>query len=93
MPPAVLSRITSHQSGSIFSGSTVDLSCEAKSGTLPISYIWTDPKDQALSPGDTDGRVSFTLIIYGTYTCTATNGFGVDTSTIELMEPGTLESC
>ena len=72
------------------SDSSVDLLCEAVSGDPPISYHWTDPNGQALSPGgiSTDGRVSFTLASYGNYTCTADNKFGVDRSTVELLEPG-----
>ena len=81
-PPAVLSRAIRHNE------SSVDLVCEATSGDPPISFSWTNPNGQALSPGDTDGRVSFTLTIYGNYTCTATNQFGVDRSTVELLKPG-----
>ena len=82
----MLSRATSHpQPSPIFNGTSVDLVCEATSGDLnPISYSWTDPNGQSLSP-DTDGRISFTLTVYGTYTCTATNQFGVDRSTVELL--------
>ena len=93
-PPTVLSRLTSHpQPSPILNGSSVDLLCEAISGDLPISYSWTDPNAQALSPGDTDGRISFTLYIYGTYTCIATNHFGSDNSTVEvLIEAGSWNS-
>ena len=82
----VLSRATSHpQPSPIFNGSSVELICEAISGNLPIFYSWTDPSGQALSPGSTDGRISFTLRIYGNYTCIATNEFGVGRSTVELL--------
>ena len=86
MPLTVISRATSHpQPSPIFNGSSVELFCEATSGNLPISYSWTDPSDQALSPGSTDGRISFTLYTYGNYTCRATNEFGVSRSTVELL--------
>ena len=89
MPPIVVSRVASHQSPSIIEGSSVNLWCEAISGDLPIAYSWTDPNGQALSPADTDGIVSFTLSIYGNYTCSGSNLFGVDGSTVEILEPGT----
>ena len=85
VPPTVLSRVTSHpQPSPIFNGTSVNLLCEAVSGDPPISYHWTDPEGQSLSP-DTDGRISFALTIYGTYTCTAINHFGVDRSPVELL--------
>ena len=90
VPPTVLSHLTSHpQPSPIIKGSSVELLCEATSGYLPISYSWTDPNGQTLSPGSTNGRISFTLYIYGNYTCTATNDFGVDSSTVEVIELGT----
>ena len=70
------------------SESSVYLVCEATSGDPPISYSWTDPNGRALSSNDTDGRISITVTIYGTYTCTVTNQFVVDKSTVELLEPG-----
>lgn len=88
MSPSVFSHITSHKSSYIKRGSIVNLSCEAISGDLPISYFWTNPKGKPMALGDTDGKVSFTLVYYGTYTCTATNHFGLDVSNMELIEPG-----
>lgn len=88
VPPTIFSRVTSHSLSSIANGSTVDMLCEATSGYLPISYTWTDPIGRVLSPGDTDGRISFKLRVYGTYTCIATNDFGMDTSTVLINMPG-----
>ena len=61
----------------------VELSCEAVAGDLPISYSWTDPNDQTLSPGDTDGTITVNISSYGTYTCTATNDIGTRRATLE----------
>ena len=83
--PSVFSLATSHwpQPSPIIRGSSVDLACIAESGTRPISFSWTDPNGEALSP-DTDGIISFIINIYGTYTCTATNRYGETRSTVEL---------
>ncbi len=72
-------------------GSTVNLVCEAMAGDPPISYSWTGPSGQAVSPGDTDGTISVMFSDsgdYGIYTCTATNEFGIENATVEVMLAG-----
>lgn len=87
VPPSVFSLATYHwpQPNPIVRGSSVQLACIAKSGSLPIFHTWTDPDRQILSPGDTDGIISFAINIFGTYTCTATNRFGEANSTVDLL--------
>ena len=75
----------------VIEGATVALVCEAMAGDLPISYSWTGPNGQEVSPGDTDGTISVTFSAsgdYGNYTCTATNEFGVDNATTEVIRAG-----
>ena len=86
-PKGIFSLATSHwpQPSPIIRGSSVDLACFAVSGDLPITYSWTGPNGEALAPADTDGIISFTINIYGTYTCTATNQFGETRSTVDLL--------
>lgn len=87
--PTVVSYSRSHpQPSPIVNGSLVYLVCVAISGDLPIFYSWTDPSGKALSVNDTSGEVSFTLSIYGNYTCIATNWLGVGTSIMKLTEAG-----
>lgn len=74
--------------GPVVQGSTVNLVCVAVSGDTPISYSWTGPSGQAVSPGDTDGTVSVLFsaaVDYGCYRCTASNEAGVDTATVEVI--------
>ena len=61
----------------------VDLVCEAIAGDPPISYSWTGPNGQTLSPGDTDGSITVTISTYGNYMCTATNDIGTRRVTLE----------
>ena len=75
-------------------GSIVTFRCEAMSGDLPISYSWTGPANQDVSLTDTDGTISVTPSAsrdYGNYTCTATNEFGMATTTVEVIQAGTYE--
>ena len=67
-------------------GTTADLVCEAATGEEPISFTWTDGSGMDVSLGDTDGTISVSFSAsedYGTYTCTATNAFGMDTATVQ----------
>ena len=79
--------------GAVYEGSTINLLCEPISGDIPISYVWTDPNGQVLSPGDTDGNISVSISIYGNYTCTATSDVGMDTATLEIARPGNCAIC
>ena len=69
-------------------GSTVDLVCEATAGDL---YSWTGPSGQDVSLADTDGTISVTISAsgdYGTYTCAATNEFGMGNATVGVVRAG-----
>ena len=73
-------------------GTTVDLVYQATTGRHPISYSWTDASGVAVFPEDTDGNITVLLSTsgdYGTYTCTATNDFGTDTATVDVVQAGT----
>ena len=72
-PPEIVARIS--PPGLVFLGTTVDLVCEATSGSEPISFSWSDNNGVEIS---TNRRVSvsFTRNRYGTYRCTASNEFG-----------------
>ena len=87
--PVVTARVS--PSGPAIEGSTVDLVCEATAGDLPISYSWTSPSGQDVSLADTDGTISVTISAsgdYGTYTCAATNEFGMGNATFEVVRAG-----
>ena len=88
--PVVTVRVS--PSGPVIEGSTVDLVCEATAGDLPISYSWTGPSGQDVSLADTDGTISVTISAsgdYGTYTCAATNEFGMGNASVEVIQAGT----
>ena len=79
-------------SGPLLPDTTVDLICQATTGYQPISYSWTDASGVAVFPEDTDGNITVTISTdgdYGTYTCTATNDFGMDTATVDVVQAGT----
>ena len=79
-------------SGPVVLGTTVDLVCQATTGRQPISYSWTGASGVAVFPEDTDGNITVTISAsgdYGTYTCTATNDFGMDTATVDVVQAGT----
>ena len=79
-------------SGPVVLGTTVDLVCQATTGRHPISYSWTDASGVGVFPAaDTDGNITVSLSAsgdYGTYTCTATNDFGMDTTTVDVVQAG-----
>ena len=82
-------------SGPVVLGTTVDLMCQGTTGCQPISYSWTDASDVAVFPDDTDGNITVTVSTdgdYGTYTCTATNDFGMDTATVDVEQAGRLQA-
>ena len=79
-------------SGPVVLGTTVNLVCQATTGRQTISSSWTDASGVAVFPGDTDGNITVLLSTsgdYGTYTCTATNDFGMDTATVDIVQAGT----
>ena len=79
-------------SGPVVLGTTVDLVCQATTGHQPISYSWTDASGVAVFPDDTDGNIIVLLStsgVYGTYTCTVTNNFGMNTDTVDVVQAGT----
>ena len=89
IPAMVTGRVS--PSGPVIEGSTVDLVCEATAGDLPISYSWTGPSGQDVSLADTDGTISVTISAsgdYGTYTCAATNEFGMGNASVEVIQAG-----
>ena len=66
--------------------------CQATTGHQLIPYSWTDASGVAVFPEDTDGNITVTFSTsgdYGTYTCTATNDFGMDTATVDVVQAGT----
>lgn len=85
--PSVTSRV--RPSDPVILGTMVDLICEATAGSTPISFSWMNAAGSSLSPNDTDGTVSVTISStedYGTYTCTASNGAGTDTSDVKVTQ-------
>ena len=89
-PGGVTAQLSS--SGPVMLGTTVDLVCQATTGRQPISYNWTDAGGVAVFPDDTDGSITVLLSTsgdYGTYICTATNDFGMDTATVDVVQAGT----
>ena len=81
--PKITARVTTSSIAVYGIHGSVDLVCEATAGDPPISYSWTGPDGQALSPGDTDGSITVTISTYGDYTCAATNGVGTRSVTLE----------
>ena len=80
-------------SGPVVLGTTVDLMCQATTGHETISYSWTDASGVTVFPDDTDGSITVLLSTsgnYGTYTCTATNDFGTDIATVDVVQAGRL---
>ena len=91
VPPGGVTALLS-PSGPVVLGTTADLVCQATTGHQPISYSWTDASGVAVFPDDTDGNITVLLSTsgdYGTYTCTATNDFGMDTATVDVGQAGT----
>ena len=80
MYPNVVARVTPSYPGV---QGPVDLLCEAIAEDPPISYSWTDPNGQTLSPGDTDGSITVNISTYGNYTCAATYDIGTWKVTLE----------
>ena len=80
-------------SGPVVLDTTIDLVCQATTGRQPISYSWTDASGVAVFPDDTDGNITVLLSAtgdYGTYTCTATNIVGRHTTTVDVVQAGTI---
>ena len=76
----------------IIINSTVDLVCTA-TGDSPITYEWVlvGEEDTVLNTDTTTGDFSFTIGSadqYGTYRCTATNVYGSDSDTVEVLQAG-----
>ena len=66
--------------------------CRAASGRPPISYFWTDASGVAVFPDDTDGNITVSVSTdwdFGIYTCNATNDFGMDITTVDVVQAGT----
>ena len=74
--------------GAVVVGDTVDLVCEAITGSAPISLSWTNNIGASIFPDDTDGTISVFISAsgYGTYTCTARNNIGTDTASVEVIQ-------
>ena len=91
MPPQVTSSID--QTGPIIEGSTIQLTCEAVEGDLPVSFSWTAPDGRSVSSPNTDGTVWVTLASstdYGDYTCVGSNEFGSASVSTEVIRPGNI---
>ena len=73
--------------------STVKLVCIVYAGTFPINVTWQSPDGSLVSATTTNSTESNIFVTpttssdYGTYLCTASNGAGNDTATIDLLEP------
>ena len=87
VPPDVVSY--ADPSGPIVEGSVVQLVCVATTGDLPITYAWHGPDGQAVSsPSNTSGNISLTFSTAGDYVCSATNEFGLDQNTTNIIRAG-----
>ena len=69
-------------------GSTVTLVCTALHGELPFEFSWRSPKGGILSNTPTILVNLNRPTDFGTYTCTAVNPFGMDSSSVTLIEAG-----
>ena len=87
--PSVTARVS--PPGPVVQGTTVDLVCEVTAGDGDISFSWTNPSGVGVSSSDTDSTISLSFSAsgdYGTYTCTATSLFGMDTTSVEVIQAG-----
>ena len=71
----------------------VTLMCTVTEGDVPYTITWTfDSNGTVVYSGDETTGGVFTLLVssddYGTYTCDVTNEFGMDSSTIEVIQAG-----
>ncbi len=70
------------------------LSCTATTPDLPITFTWTDPMGNEVTPlsgSATSSNISITTSTssdYGTYTCVASNRFGSVNDTVTLIQAG-----
>ncbi len=90
-PPVV----TTIQPDPVILSSTVDLVCVV-TGDTPIAIVWerfsADSNSEVVYTGnDTTGgnfTVTATMDNYGMYRCNATSRFGMDSSSIDLVQAG-----
>lgn len=76
-------------------GSSIDLVCEATAGDFPITLQLIHPNGSVVNQTETTEPGSFNVSIfvsadgdYGTYTCNATNIFGMDIKSVTVIKPG-----
>ena len=80
----------------VVSGSTVQLTCVATAGDLPISFTWSDPGMVDITPDSsnaTGSTISITPTMnsyYGIYTCLTSNEFGKGNDVINIVQAGEL---
>ena len=77
-------------------GSTVQLTCVATAGDLPISLTWSDSSMGGITPdsfNNTASTVSITPAMssdFGIYTCMASNTFGEGNDVVNIIQAGKL---
>ena len=95
--PTVLAQVLSPESSVVVSGSTVQLTCMASSGDLPISFTWSYSSGDVINPvssNDTSSTISITPTMssdFGTYICMASNTFGNGSDVINIIQAGIVE--
>ena len=90
----VMAQVLPPDGSVVVNGSTVQVTCAATAGDLPITFTWSDPGMVAINPDsstDTASSTSITPTIssdYGIYTCLANNTFGEAIDVINIIQAG-----
>ena len=90
---AVVPVVTTIQPLPVVIDTNVTLMCTVTEGDTPYNITWTFNSSGAMIYfGDETTGGFFTLVVtsddYGMYTCSATNEFGMNSSTIEVVQAG-----
>ena len=90
--------MTTLQPAPVVVDTTVDLVCVV-TGDTPVDIVWehvlTDGSVQEVFTGNDTTGGNFTLTVnmddYGTYRCSASNRFGINSSSIGIIQAGELQ--
>ena len=92
----VMAQVLPPDGSVVVSGSTVQLTCVATAGDLPISFTWSDPGMVDIMPDSSNATASTISITptmssdYGIYTCLASNEFGEGNDVVSIIQAGEL---
>ena len=92
----MLAQVLSPDGSVVVSGLTIQLTCVATAGDLPISFTWSGGGIVTHNTStDTGSTISITLAMssdYGTYICRANNVFGSVSDVINIIRAGMMDN-